>query len=70
MKNVVFWDVTTCGSCKNRHFGGTYRFHHLGDMNRRARNTVSSNKQPKHATHHTPHGVTSQKMVFLIGSVV
>jgi hypothetical protein len=23
MKNVVFWDVTPCGSCKNRRFGGT-----------------------------------------------
>jgi hypothetical protein len=23
MKNGVFWDVTSCGSCKNRHFGGT-----------------------------------------------
>jgi hypothetical protein len=23
MKNAVFWDVTSCGSCKNRHFGGT-----------------------------------------------
>jgi hypothetical protein len=22
-KNVVFWDVTPCGSCKNRRFGGT-----------------------------------------------
>jgi hypothetical protein len=22
-KNGVFWDVTPCGSCKNRHFGGT-----------------------------------------------
>jgi hypothetical protein len=21
--NAVFWDVTLCGSCKNRHFGGT-----------------------------------------------
>jgi hypothetical protein len=21
-KNGVFWDVTPCGSCKNRHFGG------------------------------------------------
>jgi hypothetical protein len=21
MKNVVFWDVTPCGSCKNRRFG-------------------------------------------------
>jgi hypothetical protein len=23
MKNCVFWDVTPCGSCKNRRFGGT-----------------------------------------------
>jgi hypothetical protein len=23
MKNAVFWDVTACGSCKNRSFGGT-----------------------------------------------
>jgi hypothetical protein len=30
MKNAVFWDVTSCGSCKNRHFGGTYRLHHQG----------------------------------------
>jgi hypothetical protein len=22
MKNGVFWDVTPCGSCKNRHFRG------------------------------------------------
>jgi hypothetical protein len=25
MKTTVFWDVTPCGSCKNRCFGGTYR---------------------------------------------
>jgi hypothetical protein len=23
MKNAVIWDVTPCGSCKNRRFGGT-----------------------------------------------
>jgi hypothetical protein len=23
MKNCVFWDITPCGSCKNRCFGGT-----------------------------------------------
>jgi hypothetical protein len=23
VKNVVFWDVTLCASCKNRRFGGT-----------------------------------------------
>jgi hypothetical protein len=23
MKNGFFWDVTQCGSCKNRSFGGT-----------------------------------------------
>jgi hypothetical protein len=41
MKNAVFCDITPCGSCKNRRFGGTYRHHH-GDKNRRAR-TVRSN---------------------------
>jgi hypothetical protein len=30
MKNGVFWVVTSCGSCKNRRFGGTWRLHHLG----------------------------------------
>jgi hypothetical protein len=33
MKNGVFWDVTLCGSCKNRRFGGTYRLLHQGDKN-------------------------------------
>jgi hypothetical protein len=23
MKNAIFWDVMSCGSCKNRRFGGT-----------------------------------------------
>jgi hypothetical protein len=23
MKNAMFWDVTPCGSCENRRFGGT-----------------------------------------------
>jgi hypothetical protein len=23
MKNCIFWDVTPCGSCKNRRLGGT-----------------------------------------------
>jgi hypothetical protein len=26
MKTGVFWDVTSCGSCKNRRFGGTLVF--------------------------------------------
>jgi hypothetical protein len=47
-KNAIFWDVTPCGSCKNRRFGGTQRLHHQGDKNRLARN-VSSNYQPMHA---------------------
>jgi hypothetical protein len=31
MKNGVFWDVTPCGSSKNRRFGGTYCLHHQVD---------------------------------------
>jgi hypothetical protein len=34
MKNGVFWDVTPCGSCKNRRFGGTWRLLHQGDKTR------------------------------------
>jgi hypothetical protein len=33
MKNVVFWNVTPCGSCKNRRIGGTERLLHQGDKN-------------------------------------
>jgi hypothetical protein len=36
INNVVFWDVMSCGSTKNRRFGGKYRLHHhQGDKNRR-----------------------------------
>jgi hypothetical protein len=42
MNNAVFWDVTPCGSYKNRCLGGTYHHHH-GNKNRRVRNNVSSN---------------------------
>jgi hypothetical protein len=34
MKNGVFWDVTSCGSCKNRRFGGTSRLLPQGGKNR------------------------------------
>jgi hypothetical protein len=34
MKNGVISDVTPCGSCRNRRFGGTYRLLHQGDKNR------------------------------------
>jgi hypothetical protein len=34
MKNDVFWNVTPCGSCKNRRFGGTWHLLHQGDKNR------------------------------------
>jgi hypothetical protein len=33
MKNGVFLDVTPCGSCKNRRFGGSYCLLHEGDKN-------------------------------------
>jgi hypothetical protein len=48
-KNGVFWDVTPCGSCKNRRFGGTSRLHHQGDKNRSTRKNSSCNLQPTHA---------------------
>jgi hypothetical protein len=33
LENAVFWDVTPCGSCKNRRFEGTWRLHHQGEKN-------------------------------------
>jgi hypothetical protein len=41
MKNAVFWDVTSCGSCKNRCFGGTESHHHQGYMNRELATTLN-----------------------------
>jgi hypothetical protein len=41
MINAVFWDITPCGCCNNRSFGGTYCHHHQGDENQGARNYVS-----------------------------
>jgi hypothetical protein len=43
VKNDVFWDVSPCGSCMNRRFGGTYRLLHQGDKNRWTRNNASCN---------------------------
>jgi hypothetical protein len=42
MKNRAFSDLTSCGSCKKRRFGGTHWLQHKGDKNGRARNNVSS----------------------------
>jgi hypothetical protein len=38
MKNGAFCDVTLCGSCKSRRFGGTLRHHHQGHKIRLTRN--------------------------------
>jgi hypothetical protein len=42
-ENAVFWDVTPCGSCKNRCFGGMYRPDGRGA--RFLRNVASYNNQ-------------------------
>jgi hypothetical protein len=41
MKNVVFWDVSPCGFCRNRPFGGTYRLHLHGKNNQQTKNTLA-----------------------------
>jgi hypothetical protein len=45
--NAVFWDVTPCGSCKNRSFGGIYRLRYQGEKNTQAKSNVSSSKHLK-----------------------
>jgi hypothetical protein len=57
MKNAVFWEVTQCGSCKNRRFGGTYRLHHQGVKN------------PKRQFLQDAPGVTSNKTTFFISGI-
>jgi hypothetical protein len=42
MKNGVFWDVTQCGSCKNRRFGGTLRLLHQGEILRSVRRLLAT----------------------------
>jgi hypothetical protein len=37
---AIFWDVTPCGSWKNRRAEDTYRLYYQGDKNRRARVNV------------------------------
>jgi hypothetical protein len=32
MKNGVFWDVTSCGSCKNRRFASFIRVTRIGEI--------------------------------------
>jgi hypothetical protein len=41
LKNTAFWDVSPCGSCKNRRFGGTYCLHPQGENNQRTKNTLA-----------------------------
>jgi hypothetical protein len=41
MKNVVTQDVTPCGSCENRCFGGMCSLHHQGEKNQQAMNAGS-----------------------------
>jgi hypothetical protein len=64
MKNAVFWDVTPCGSCKNRGFEGTYRLHHQGGE--RSNISLISNRitLPKRLFLQEPHGIISLKAVF------
>jgi hypothetical protein len=59
MKNAIFWDVTPCGSCKNRRIGGVYHFHHHFHKNRRYFPPIRRLSQE-------PHGVTFQKTEFSI----
>jgi hypothetical protein len=41
--NAVFWDVASCGSCKNRCFKWMYRLHLQGRKNRQTRKTLAVN---------------------------
>jgi hypothetical protein len=78
MKNGVFWDVTPCGSCKSRRFGGTWRLLHQGDslllvffLVHRFLSPWWRRRQvpPKRRFLQEPHGVPSQKTPLFKGYV-
>jgi hypothetical protein len=74
MKNSTFWDVTPCGSCKNRRIGGTY-FLFLRGVLRLLDTAYVVLSSPILVTlmmeaTQEPHGVISQKTVFLIVTAV
>jgi hypothetical protein len=81
MRNVVFWDMKPCGTCKNRRFGGMYRLHRQDEKNLRARITVSNKEWCLLGCYavwlllerwflQESHGVTSQKItVFIVTTV-
>jgi hypothetical protein len=84
VKNGVFWEVTLCGSCKNRPFGGTQRLHNQGDKNRWTKNKLAlflvhrflslwwrrRYVPPKRRFLQEPHGLTSQNTTFFIVTAV
>jgi hypothetical protein len=41
LKNAVFWDVTQCGSCKNRRLGRTYSLYLQDQKKKRTGNNVA-----------------------------
>jgi hypothetical protein len=61
MENVIFWDVTPCGYCKNRYFRGMYRLHHQGEKNQWASEILVLTT----ATHH----ISKQTAFFTVTAV-
>jgi hypothetical protein len=43
IKNIIFWDMTPCGSCKDGRFGGKCHHHYQSGKNQRAMNNISNN---------------------------
>jgi hypothetical protein len=85
MKNAVFWDVSPCGTCKNRCFGGintsVSRVTRIGEIGTLAvtsnRNMLrkilyergSSSVTPKRWFLQESHGVTSKKTAFFVNII-
>jgi hypothetical protein len=82
----VYWDVTPCGSCENRRFGGANRLHHVLFLRSVLRLIVTANNVPIslslvtlmiEAIHSSetfvlqePHDVKSQMTAFFIVAAV
>jgi hypothetical protein len=67
---IIYWEMTPCGSYKNRRFGGSYRLHFQGDRVRAGTERNSKLLYRRRLEYFSPHGVISQKMIIIIVTAV